>query len=171
MHFGYVLGVVCNTALICFFCHDGALKDCSTCTAKPWYARTLSWSHHKSEEFRRDFVISGLKALSLLVISDFPLQNCMFRCKTLAFGFCTAGPFLKTRATTGTSRCRNVDANADPPTLYSVMRWASQREQMQQTKLEAQTNSPEVLSARNSIFGHSFNLPQTGLSTMETKVA
>jgi len=51
----------------------------------------------QSKEFRRDFVMSGLKALFLLVISNFPLQKCIFRCKTLGFGVYTAGLFPKTR--------------------------------------------------------------------------
>ena len=52
----------------------------------------------QSKEFRRIFVISGLKALFLLIISNFPLQNCIFRCETPGFGVCTVGPFPKTRA-------------------------------------------------------------------------
>jgi len=49
----------------------------------------------QSKESSRDFVMSGLKALFLLVMSKFPLQNCIFRYKTLGFGVC---PFPKIRA-------------------------------------------------------------------------
>ena len=51
-------------------------------------ARSNSISFHdKVKEFNKDFVTSRLAGFSLLTILNFPLQNSIFRCKSMGFGF------------------------------------------------------------------------------------